>query len=106
MGVVFMINYFLMVGDVPVDSESLLLTDFVNFKIKLAHSFGCAHRDRVYMCVHMDDYLYVYKYLRLYCVLAQDMSISLQEHSALENITIHKDQGQLKRLRTFYFFNL
>jgi hypothetical protein len=42
----------LLVGcDVPVDSETLLVTDFVNLKIKLAQSFGCAHRGR--MCVHM-----------------------------------------------------
>jgi hypothetical protein len=37
--------------DVPVDSETLLVTDFVNLKIKLTQSFGCAHRGR--MCVHM-----------------------------------------------------
>jgi hypothetical protein len=38
-------------GDVPVNSETLLLTDFVNLKIKLAQSFGDAHRGRV--CVHV-----------------------------------------------------
>jgi hypothetical protein len=38
-------------GDVPVDSESLLVTDFVNLKIKSAQSFGGAHRDRMCMCV-------------------------------------------------------
>jgi hypothetical protein len=38
-------------GDIPVDSETLLVTDFVNLKIKPAQSFGCAHRGRV--CVHM-----------------------------------------------------
>jgi hypothetical protein len=38
-------------GDVPVDSETLLVIDFVNLKIKLAQSFEGAHRDRV--CVHM-----------------------------------------------------
>jgi hypothetical protein len=40
------------VGDnVPVDSETLLVTDFVNLKIKSAQSFGCAHRGR--MCIHV-----------------------------------------------------
>jgi hypothetical protein len=34
-------------GDVLVDSETLLVTDFVNLKIKSAHSFEGAHRDRV-----------------------------------------------------------
>jgi hypothetical protein len=37
--------------DILVDSEVLLVTDFVNLKIKLAQSFGGAHRDRVCMCV-------------------------------------------------------
>jgi hypothetical protein len=38
-------------GDVLIDNESLLVTDFVNLKIKPAQSFGCAHRDSV--CVHV-----------------------------------------------------
>jgi hypothetical protein len=38
-------------GDISVDSESLLVTDFVNLKIKLAQSFRCAHRDMV--CVYV-----------------------------------------------------
>jgi hypothetical protein len=38
-------------GDVPVDSEMFLVTDFVNLKIKSAQSFRDAHRDR--MCVHV-----------------------------------------------------
>jgi hypothetical protein len=38
-------------GDVPVDSEALLVTDFVNLKIKPAQSFGCAHKGRV--CVRV-----------------------------------------------------
>jgi hypothetical protein len=31
-------------GDVPIDSETLLVTDFVNLKIKLAQSFKYTHR--------------------------------------------------------------
>jgi hypothetical protein len=46
-------------GDVPVDSETLLVTDFVNLKIKPTQSFGGAHRG---------ECSYVYKYLCLYCV--------------------------------------
>jgi hypothetical protein len=37
--------------DVPIDSETLLVTDFVNLKIKPAQSCGGAHRDRVCACV-------------------------------------------------------
>jgi hypothetical protein len=39
-------------GDVPVDSETLLMTDFVNLKIKLAQSFEGTHRSMMYICVH------------------------------------------------------
>jgi hypothetical protein len=38
-------------GDVPVDSEALLVIDFMNLKIKPAQSFECAPRGRV--CVRM-----------------------------------------------------
>jgi hypothetical protein len=37
--------------DVPVDSKIFLVTDFVNFKIKLAQSFKDAHRNMV--CVRV-----------------------------------------------------
>jgi hypothetical protein len=37
--------------DVPVDSDALLVTDFMNLKIKPAQYFRGAHRGRV--CVHM-----------------------------------------------------
>jgi hypothetical protein len=42
---------FLVGGDVPVNSDALLVTNFMNLKIKPAQSFKCAHRDS--MCVHM-----------------------------------------------------
>jgi hypothetical protein len=52
--------------DVPVDSEPLLVIDFVNLKIKPIQFFRCAHRDRV--CVHVfievNDRMYIY----LYCI--------------------------------------
>jgi hypothetical protein len=37
--------------DVPVDSNMLLVTDFVNLKIKPTQSFRCGHRSRMCMCV-------------------------------------------------------
>jgi hypothetical protein len=59
-------------GDVPVDNETLLITDFVNLKIKSAQSFGCAHMGRMCVCVcvyiHRSECSYVDEYLRLYCV--------------------------------------
>jgi hypothetical protein len=37
--------------DIPIDSEALLIIDFMNLKIKSAQSFRCAHRGK--LCVHM-----------------------------------------------------
>jgi hypothetical protein len=47
--------------DVPIDSETLLLSDFVNLKIKLAQSFGCAQRGRLCVCVFIEvsDHMYM-----------------------------------------------
>jgi hypothetical protein len=33
--------------DISVDSDVLLMTDFINIKIKSAQSFRCAYRDRM-----------------------------------------------------------
>jgi hypothetical protein len=46
MCVAFTANYSLG-DDVPVDSETLLMTDFVNLKIKPLQSFGGAHKNMV-----------------------------------------------------------
>jgi hypothetical protein len=37
--------------DVSVDSETFLVIDFMNLKIKPAQSFRCAHRGRVCVCM-------------------------------------------------------
>jgi hypothetical protein len=42
---------FLVRGDILVDSDVFLMTDFVNLKIKSTQSFGCAHIGK--MCVHI-----------------------------------------------------
>jgi hypothetical protein len=53
-------------ADVPVDSETLLATDFINLKINLTQSFGGAHRGRIYVhiFIEMNNYtcisIYVY----------------------------------------------
>jgi hypothetical protein len=49
MRIIFTANYFSVGDDIPVDSKILLVTDFMNLKIKPTQSFECAHRDRVYM---------------------------------------------------------
>jgi hypothetical protein len=45
---------FLVRGDVSVNSEMLLVTDFVNLKIKSAQSFECAHIGRIYVRVFIE----------------------------------------------------
>jgi hypothetical protein len=51
MNVVFTANIILVVGDVLIDIETLLVTDFMNLKIKSVQSFGGAHNSRV--CVRI-----------------------------------------------------
>jgi hypothetical protein len=57
-------------GDVSVDSETLLVIDFVNLKIKPTQSFRGAHKGRmcVRACVHRGECSYIYEYLCLYHV--------------------------------------
>jgi hypothetical protein len=52
-------------GDVPVDSETLLVTDFMNLKIKSAQFVEGAHRNSVYVYIYKDECSYVYEYLCL-----------------------------------------
>jgi hypothetical protein len=41
-------------GDVSIDSETPLVTDFVNLKIKSAQSFRGAHRGSMCVCVFIE----------------------------------------------------
>jgi hypothetical protein len=47
--------------DISIDSETILVTDFVNLKIKLSQSFRCAHKNKV--CVRifigMSNHMYI-----------------------------------------------
>jgi hypothetical protein len=42
------------IGDVPVDYETLLMIDFMNLKIKLIRFFKCVHMGRVYAYVFIE----------------------------------------------------
>jgi hypothetical protein len=57
-------------GNVFVDSETLLMIDFVNLKIKPAQFFRGAHMGRVCVCmfIGVSTHIYIYEYLRLHCV--------------------------------------
>jgi hypothetical protein len=54
MSITFMVNYFLVRDDVFVDSETLLMTDFINLKIKAAQSFEYTHKNRICVCVFIE----------------------------------------------------
>jgi hypothetical protein len=45
-------------GDIPVNSEALLVTAFINLKIKSAQSFECVHSDRMCVCVFIEMSVY------------------------------------------------
>jgi DNA-directed RNA polymerase subunit E'/Rpb7 len=53
-------------GDVSVNSDTLLMTDFVNLKIKSAQSFGGTYRGRMcilmFICVSVHTYMNIYVY--------------------------------------------
>jgi hypothetical protein len=50
---------------ISVDSDALLVTDFVNLKIKSDQSFRDAHKSRVCVYIYRVECLYVYEYLCL-----------------------------------------
>jgi hypothetical protein len=54
--------------DVFVDSETLLVTDFMNLKIKLTQSFKDAHKDRVYIHVFIRVSDHIYIYMSILCI--------------------------------------
>jgi hypothetical protein len=51
--------------DVPVDSETFLVTDFMNLKIKPTQSFRVAHMGK--MCVHVFIEMSAHTYMNI-CV--------------------------------------
>jgi hypothetical protein len=63
MSVAFTANYFLVRDDVTVDNDALLVTDFVNLKIKSTQFFKYAHMSRICVCVHMTECSYEHGYL-------------------------------------------
>jgi hypothetical protein len=69
MSVIFTVNYSFVGGDVSVDSDVLLVIDFVNLKIKSAQSFRRAYSNRkyVYIFIGVSASICV-----LYCVLKKE----------------------------------
>jgi hypothetical protein len=65
MNIMFMINYSFNERRCPVDNEMILVTDFVNLKIKSTQSFRDAHRDIIYMCVFIKINTHIYIYISI-----------------------------------------
>jgi hypothetical protein len=81
MCVIFTANYFSVVRDVSVDSEVLLVTDFVNLKIKLTQSFRDAYKNMIYM--HAFIIVSAHKYMSIYIskALGGHCSHGKQDHA-------------------------
>jgi hypothetical protein len=54
--------------DVSIDSETLLMIDFVNLKIKLSRSFRSVHKSRICVCVFIDVSAYICMRICVYTV--------------------------------------
>jgi hypothetical protein len=68
MCVVFMVNYFFSGRQCPVDSEAILMIDFVNLNIKSAQSFKYVYRGKVYVRIFIEVNARMYINICLYCV--------------------------------------
>jgi hypothetical protein len=55
-------------GDVLIDNDALLVTDFVNLKIKSAQPFRYAHRNRLCVCVFIEVSAHTYISIYVYTV--------------------------------------
>jgi hypothetical protein len=51
-------------GDVPVNSNTILMIDFMNLKIKLTQSFGDAHKGKIY--IHIFIRMNAHTYISIY----------------------------------------
>jgi hypothetical protein len=60
--------------DAPVDSDVLLVTDFINLKIQPTQSFKCAYRGRMYMHVFIGVSTHTYINIYVYTVFLKKSS--------------------------------
>jgi hypothetical protein len=72
-------------GDVPVNSEIFLVTDFISFKIKPIQSFKYDHKDRmcIYIFIRVSNHMYINIYI--YTVLKKEVRLTTT-HSSLSQI--------------------
>jgi hypothetical protein len=58
-------------GDISIDNETLLMTDFINLKIKLTQSFRDAHMYSMYVRVFIEMSVDTYMNICVYSVFAR-----------------------------------
>jgi hypothetical protein len=94
--------------DVSINSETLLVTDFVNLKIKLTQSFKCAHKDR--MCVHIFIRMSTRTCINIYvCTVILKKAASFIMMLAFQGVPIGPNQwchGHLRGPKQSKIFNL
>jgi hypothetical protein len=54
--------------DVPIDNDVFLMTDFMNLRIKSAHSFICVHRDMICICMLIEINIYTNMNIYVYTI--------------------------------------
>jgi hypothetical protein len=62
-----------MKDDVSINSNMLLLTDFINLKIKSTQSFRDAHKKSIYSYIHKDECSYIYISIYIYNVFLKKL---------------------------------
>jgi hypothetical protein len=92
--VLYLRQIILLVGDdVPIDSESFLVTDFVNLKIKSAQCFEGAYRGR--MCVRIFIETSNHTYMNIYVYIVFLNKESMYQKNLCMNILL-KAAGLLR----------
>jgi hypothetical protein len=54
------------IGDVFVDSETFLVTNFMNLQIKPTQFFKNIHKEKMYIHIFIRVHTYIYIYITLY----------------------------------------
>jgi hypothetical protein len=71
-----MINYFLVGGDIFIDSETFLMTDFINFKIKSTQSLKNDYRSKMYVYIFIKMSAHTYTSIYIYTIFLKKRKIS------------------------------
>jgi hypothetical protein len=64
--------------DVSIDNEMLLMSDFVNLKIKPAQSFKCVYRDKICVYVFIEMSIHICMSIYIYNILKKELSSHIE----------------------------